>query len=103
MNNTKWNKIFNAFYQNECSDNLPMVRWRTRDLETGFISRWDGTWSHFACEPKDWAYIDYLQIELTQENKKFVLDELRRIHVPATVSEEIVTIYGYRQDVDYLT
>lgn len=102
MNNTKWNEIFKVFYQNECDGNIPLVRWRTRDLETGFISKWDGTWTHFGCEPRNWEYIDYLQIELTEENREFVLQKLRRIHVPGTISNGIATIYGYRQDVDYI-
>ena len=102
MNNTKWNEIFKAFYQNECDGNIPLVRWRTRDLETGFISTWHGTWTHFGCEPRNWEYIDYLQIELTEQNREVVLQELRKIHVPGTISQEIVTIYGYRQDVDYI-
>ena len=103
MNYTKWKELLTAFYQLECCGSAPAVRWRTKDLETGFLCPWDGTWSHFACDSGDWKYIDFLQIELTPENRCFVLETLRRIHVPTTVSEEIVTIYGYRQDVDYLT
>ena len=102
MNHTKWNELFKAFYRNECDGNIPLVRWRTKDLENGFISEWDGTWTHFGCEPKDWAHIDYLQIELTRQNRDFVLQEIKRIHVPGTSSKEIVTIYGYRQDADYI-
>lgn len=103
LNNTKWKELLTAFYQLECSGSSPAVRWRTRDLETGFLSPWDGTWRHFACDPGAWKFIDFLQIELTQENKVLVLEALRRIHIPAAVSEGIVTIYGYRQDVDYFT
>lgn len=55
MNNTKWNEIFQAFYNSE-----PVVMWRTRDIETGYLSNWDGCWSHFGCEPRDWDMIDYL-------------------------------------------
>lgn len=102
MNNTKWNEILKAFYKNECNGNTPLVRWRIKDLKSGFTSDWDGTWTHFACEPKDWKYIDYLQIELTRENADFVLQQIKRIHVPGTVSEKAVTIYGYRQDVEYI-
>lgn len=102
MNNTKWDEIFKVFYMNECDGNIPLVRWRIKDLKSGFISRWDGTWTHFGCEQKDWKYIDYLQIELTSQNTDFVLQQIKRIHVPGTVSEKNVTIYGYRQDVEYI-
>ena len=46
--------------------------------------------------------IDYLQIELTLKNEEFVLDTLKKIHVPADMEDNIVTVYGYRTDVDYL-
>lgn len=103
MNNTKWNEIFKTFYALECTaDTSPLIRWRTKDKENGYISNWDGTWSHFGCEPRDWDRIDYLQIKLTEENREFVLIELRRIHVPGEIADDIVTVYGYRTDVDYL-
>lgn len=97
MNNTKWNEIFQAFYN---SDHI--VKWRTKDKENGFMSDWDASWSHFGCEPREWDMIDYLQIELTLKNEEFVLDTLKKIHVPADVEDNIVTVYGYRTDVDYL-
>ena len=102
MNNTKWNEIFKTFYVNECSPDRPLVRWRTKDTQTGYISNWDGTWTHFGCEPRDWDRIDWLQIKLTNENSDLVLGELRKNHVPGEVSEGIVTVYGYRTDADYL-
>lgn len=102
MNDTKWNEIFTVFYQNECDGNIPLVRWRTKDLETGFISNWDGSWTHFGCEPRNWKNIDYLQIELTEQNREFVLQELKRVHIPGTISNGVATIYGYRQDIDYI-
>lgn len=102
MNDTKWNEIFMVFYQNECDGNIPLVRWRTKDLETGFISNWDGSWTHFGCEPRNWKNIDYLQIELTEQNQEFVLHELKRIHISGTFSDGIATIYGHRQNIDYI-
>lgn len=102
MNNTKWNEIFHAFYDNECSPEHPLISWRTKDIENGYLSNWDGTWTHFGCEPREWDKIDYLQIRLTEENSDLVLSELRRIHVPGEIEDGIVTVYGYRTDVDYL-
>lgn len=103
MNNTKWNEIFKTFYyENECTGNSCLIRWRTKDKEHGHVSTWSGTWTHFGCEPRNWEYIEYLEIELTQENRGYVLSQLKRIHVPGIVTDEVAIIYGYRQDVDYI-
>ena len=97
MNNTKWNEIFQAFYYCDF-----IVKWRTKDKENGFLSDWDASWSHFGCEPHEWDKIDYLQIELSSENKEYVLETLKKIHVPAEIVKNVITVYGYRTDVDYL-
>lgn len=102
MNDTKWNEIFSAFYDNECSEHSVLIRWRTKDRETGYISEWDGTWTHFGCAPQNWDKIDYLQIELTEENCDYVIGQLKQIHVPGIVDGKTATVYGYRQDVDYI-
>ena len=40
---------------------------------------------------------------VTQETKESVLNELKKIHVPAEVLESSVKVYGYREgNVDYL-
>lgn len=46
--------------------------------------------------------IEWLKIDLTPENRKTVLDILKRIHVPGEVFEDCVFVYGYRTDVDYI-
>lgn len=102
MNHTKWKEIFNAFYNNERMEKSVLIRWRTKDKETGYMSDWDGTWTHFACEPQDWDKIDYLQIELTEKNHDYVVEQLKQIHVPGIVDQKTATIYGYRQNVDYI-
>jgi len=103
MNNTKWNEIFHAFYyENELKTDHPLIQWKTKDRENGFISSWDGTWTHFGCEPRDWDRIEYLQIILTDDNTDIVLRALHKIHVPGIIEDGIVTIYGYRMDIDYL-
>lgn len=101
MNNTKWSEIFKTFYKNECDAGVK-IYWRTKDTETGYLSSWDATWSHFGCEPHEWKFIDYLQIQLTPENKEFVISTLKLIHVPGNIVDDIVTVYGYKNDVDYL-
>ena len=103
MNNTKWREIFRAFYYgNELKINSPIIKWRTKDIENGYISNWDAAWTHFGCEPRDWDRIDYLQIQLTPENVSYVMASLKKIHVPGTVEDGIVTIYGYKTDADYI-
>ncbi|MCQ2148457.1 MAG: hypothetical protein MJZ16_13235 [Bacteroidales bacterium] len=102
MNNTKWNEIFQSFYKNECEEASPIIRWRTKDIETHYLTQWDGTWTHFGCEPRAWDKIDYLQIELTADNGDFVINTLKKIHVLGDVNDDVVTVYGYRQDVDYI-
>ena len=66
------------------------------------MTEWDSSWTHFGCEPCDFKSIDRLEIRLTEENRDFVLEQLRRIHVPGQLHGEIVTVYGYLRDVDYL-
>ena len=102
MNNTKWKEILQAFYDNECKAEHNIVRWRTKDKENGYLSEWDATWTHFGTDPQDWKYIEYLQIELTPDNRDFVLKVLKQIHVPGEISDNAVTIYGYRTDCDYI-
>ena len=46
--------------------------------------------------------IDWLRITLTPENREFVLETLRKIHVPGKVLADCVIVYGYRTDVDYI-
>ena len=103
MNNTKWNEIHDSFYGNECrSRDSFIVRWRTKDIVNGFLSSWDATWTHFGCEPREWDKIEYLQIQLTEYNREYVIDTLKRVHVPGIIDNDIVTVFGYRQDVDYI-
>lgn len=102
MNNTKWNEIFNAFYKYECNSLPVIIRWRTKDNINGFLSKWDSTWTHFGCELRKWETIDYLQIELTNDNRNLVIEHLKRIHVPGVISDNVLTVYGYRQDVEYI-
>ena len=67
----------------------------------GFVYGWDQTWSHFWGAGDTGKEIEWLKIKLTPENRKVVLDILKKIHVPGEVTEQEVTVYGYRTDVDY--
>ena len=105
MNDTKWRKIFEAFYYGvECSDEKALsqmqIRWTTKS-QNGFVYS-DNTWTHFGCEPDGYRDIEWLKIDLTPQNRKTVLDILRKIHVPGEVCDACVYVYGYRTDVDYI-
>ena len=102
MNNTKWNEIFKAFYMYECNNVPVIIRWRTKDYINGFLSEWESTWTHFGCEPREWETIDYLQIELNNDNRSLVIEQIKKIHVPGIISNNVLTIFGYRQNVDYI-
>jgi hypothetical protein len=101
LNNTKWNEIFKAFYENECDkgNGLPSITvpWMTKDKQSGYETAWDETWSHFGCEPINYQEIEWLKIMLTNENRAVVLSILRRIHVPGELIDDHVIIYGYKQ------
>lgn len=100
MNNTKWNEIFQSFYEAECSMNM-RIEWKTKDVN-GYVYGWDGTWSHFGCEPTYYAAIEWLKIKLTDQNRETVLGILKKIHAPGELEKDCVTVYGYRTDVDYI-
>ena len=102
MNQTKWNELFHAFYQNQCdSDCAVSVFYRTK-ARNGFISSWDNLWEHFGCEFENWKHLEWLQIELTDENRGFVTDTLKQIHVPGEIQRNFVFVYACRQDCDDL-
>lgn len=105
MNNTKWSEIFKAFYYGyECAqdETLRSIRfpWTTRSVD-GYVYS-DNTWTHFGVGMENSKEIDWLKIELTPENREFVLELLRKIHVPGEVQENCVIVYGHRMDVDYI-
>ena len=100
MNNTKWTEIFKAFYYGAELVGGPAIPWTTRSLEGDTYS--DSSWTHFGVGMENSREIDWLKIELTPQNREFVLEALRKIHVPGEVLAECVYVYGYRKDVDYL-
>ena len=100
MNNTKWTEIFEAFYYGSELVGGPAVPWTTRGLDGDVYS--DTTWTHFGVGMEGSKEIDWLRIELTPENREFVLKNLRAIHVPGEVVGDSVYVYGHRTDVDYL-
>lgn len=102
MNNTKWNEPFLAFFENDGKrDKSFDVFYRTQDVN-GDISCWSNEWELFGSAFSWWKDLVWLQIQLSDENKQFVVDTLKRIHVPGEIQGNIATVYGYRQDCAYI-
>lgn len=99
MNNTKWEEIRLAMY------NYPsVVMWRTKDVETGYISNWDGEWFYHFIQG-GYNTIEWLEIKVN--NSKFkneILDILRKIHVPGQITDNSIFVFGYSKDepINYL-
>lgn len=90
MNNTKWEEVRLAMY------NLPLPpKWRTKDIETGYISTWDREWFyHF----KNGGYetIEWVEIQPdSSEQKENILTALAKIHLPLEVGETSLKVYGF--------
>jgi hypothetical protein len=93
MNDTKWEEIRLAMYG--LAELSP--QWRTRDLENGFVSPWDGEWFyHF--RTGGYATIEWLEIAIANEAQRVaVLEALRKIHVPGEGLPNAIRVYGYVQ------
>lgn len=90
MNNTKWDELRSAMYELD-----PSPKWRTCDLENGYVCRWDGEWFYHFNEG-GYEKIDWCEIRIdSDEQEKEVLAILRRIHVPGERSENGFRIFGY--------
>jgi hypothetical protein len=70
-------------------------KWRTRDLETGFVSAWDGEWFyHFRAG--DYSKIEWVEIRCeTAEQRAAVQHELGCVHVPVERTEEGFKVYEF--------
>ncbi|MCA9014065.1 MAG: hypothetical protein KDA77_01925 [Planctomycetaceae bacterium] len=101
MNDTKWRELQMAMY--EIKDFCP--QWRTRCLENGYVSHWDGEWFYHFSEG---GYADIEWVEIKAENVEeaaIVLAALKKIHVPGEQWEHGFRVYGYVtecQPVEYL-
>lgn len=102
MNNSKWEELRLAMYS---LDELH-PQWRTKDVETDFVSNWDGEWfDHFRVG--GYACIEWVDIRVTSaEQQTAVFDALRAIHVPGRQTDDGFRVFGYVQpgeQVDYIT
>ena len=97
MNNTKWEEIREAMYNSPTH-----IQWRTKDIETGYISTWDAEW-YYHFRLGDYKYIEWLEIKAeTDELRKDLLDILQKIHVPGKVLEDVIRVYGYVDTESYV-
>ncbi len=91
MNNTKWEELRLGMYN--LKDLSP--QWRTRDLENGYISHWEGEWFyHF----KNGGYktIEWVEIKVeTKEQEKAILEIIKTINLPGKRVDSGFRIYGY--------
>ncbi len=101
MNNTKWDELRVAMYELE-----PSPKWRTRDIETGYVCNWDGEWYyHFRNGGYECIHWVELLIE-SAEQREQVLVELSRIHVPGFEKNGNIFVVGYSetgQAIDYIS
>jgi hypothetical protein len=101
MNDTKWDEVRLAMY--DLGEMSP--KWRTRDVENGYVSTWDGEWFYHFREA-GYRTIEWVEIATgTDEQREAVRNLLRRIHVPGVETEYGFRVYGHvapGQQVDYL-
>ena len=91
MNDTKWRELRDAMYA--LGDLHP--RWRTLDVENGYLSDWDGDW-YYHFELDGLATIEYVEIEVvSQQMRDAVRRELAQIHVPGRETELGFVVVGY--------
>jgi len=101
MNDTKWDELRLAMYGLDAF----RPRWRTLDIENGYLSQWDGEWFyHF--RSGGYKSIQWVEIAVdTAEQRAAVLAELVRIHVPSERTESGYRVFGYAEAgaaVDYI-
>ena len=93
MNDTKWKELRMAMY----SLGSLHPKWRTKDIETGFIPEWDGEWFyHF--RNGGYESIEWVEIKITStEQDEAVLDAFRSIHLPGERTEHGYRVFGYAE------
>ncbi|SMQ80660.1 hypothetical protein SAMN05444673_3969 [Bacillus sp. OV166] len=101
MNCTKWDEIWQTM-----SDFPEKNLWRTKDIEKGYISLWDGEWFHHFKLDGDYKTIEWLEISFDNEEiKNQLLKILQEIRVPGEILSNSIKVYGYAKIgtfVDYL-
>ena len=91
MNNTKWEELRLEMYS--LGDLHP--KWRTKDVENGFISEWDGEWFyHF--RNGGYKTIEWVEIRVTSAEQDYaVFGALKSLHLPCERTEFGYRVFGY--------
>ncbi len=101
MNNTKWDELRLTMY----SLGPLCPKWRTKDIQTGFIPEWDGEWFHHF-RTGTYECIEWVDISVTSpEQENAVLNALKTIHVPGERNEDGFRVFGYAEPgkaIDYI-
>ncbi|WP_436190595.1 DUF6678 family protein [Pseudorhodoferax sp. LjRoot39] len=102
MNETKWNEVRLAMYQ--LGHLSPQCR--TLNVETGYLSAWDGEWFHHF-QVGGYKTIEWVEIKVSSRAQfEAVRDALETVHVPGEKTEHGFKVMGYARNgvaVDYLT
>jgi hypothetical protein len=101
MNDTKWDELRLAMYRMEGLS----PRWRTLDVENGYLSEWDREW-YYHFRTGAYKCIQWVEIAVDNDAQRLaVLRELVRIHVSGEKTESGYRVFGYarpEQAVDYI-
>lgn len=91
MNDTKWNEL--RLGMHSLGDKRP--RWRTRDIDTGYVSGWDADW-YYHFRIGEYRTIEWLDIAIrSPEQRNAVLEVLVRVHVPGEQTDDGFRVFGY--------
>ena len=101
MNDTKWDELRLGMHGLESLS----PRWRTKDVQSGYVSEWDTEWFHHF-RAGGYATIEWVELATPDDaQRQAVLDVLERIHLPGEVTADGFKVFGFvesGQPVDYL-
>ncbi|NRF28364.1 DUF6678 family protein [Vibrio coralliilyticus] len=101
MNKTKWNEL--RLKMSELEVHSP--KWRTKDIESGHISEWDGDW-YYHLELGGFRCIEWVELKTKGSiHHELIRVELQKINLPGNEIKNGFRVYGYIADgqfVDYV-
>ena len=101
MNNTKWEELIGSM--TELGELAPL--WRTMDVESGYLTQWDGDW-HYHIREGGFDTIEWIELKVeSDEQSSVVLAELKSIGVPGVGTDLGFKVFGFvriGEEVDYL-
>lgn len=91
MNSTKWEELRLGMFALKTFS----PKWRTRDVESGYLSDWDGEWFYHFREG-GYDTIEWLEIQTASpQQEAAVAAILQQIHVPGERNRDGFKVYGY--------